>query len=128
MSNNSGSLVNKLSSELLFFAWLELKKNCIYSSELSSTMFIYPISRTWFIKVPLLFKSGKLNLKKRNLLISTYCCRNNYSNFLKTQVFEYAFILILQPFFKNLFFCKIYKRAEYLWLLVNDVYFYSFNL
>jgi hypothetical protein len=112
--NNNLSLINKLSSELLFFSWVELKKNCIYSSELLDNIYIYPISRGWFYKVPSLIKAGKFSLKRRHLTINMYNGKKNYSSLLKNQVFEYAFILLLQPFFRNLFICKNLNWREYL--------------
>lgn len=106
---------NVFDKDVLFFSWNYLKK------QNKSLIFPYkkvlaPITNSWFQKTSLLIKSGNFVYKNFNgSFISKYNFKKKTNN-IKFKIIENAFVSILQPYFKSVFYKEVGNSRLYLCL------------
>nr|YP_009145434.1 maturase [Monomorphina parapyrum]AKL78908.1 maturase [Monomorphina parapyrum] len=98
-----------MSPELLFYSWNDLKFNSkfFFNTDLDKKL-LNPISKKWFYKTSLLIRSGKFVYQKK-----TSKNLSSLSN-LKFKIIENAFLKLIEPCFKSLFFDPKLSLIEYL--------------
>lgn len=109
-------LKNSITSNLLYYSWINLKNNRDNVFDLTFKSNIEPLSKYWFEKTSFLIRSGNyLYSNKDNLLSSD---RNvNFSNKIssssvKDKIVENAFLILLKLFFSTSFNSKNINLTE----------------
>lgn len=103
---NFSNLRNSITSNLLYYSWINLKKDndSLYNS--TSAGYIEPISKHWFDKTSSLIRNGNFLYKSKKIpadsFTSFHLRRKITLKEVKNKVIDNAFLLLLKPyFFKN---------------------------
>lgn len=97
-----------ITSELLFYSWNTLKVQNKILCDLSKKGVLEPISKVWFKKVAYFIQEGHYNyIKGRFIKSDKFYSKTKFLQLLKNKILENAFLIILKPHFREVFFLRI---------------------
>lgn len=104
MKFSSLRLKDLITSNLLYYSWVDLKskKKGLFDSK--ESIYFEPLSKYWFDKTSLLIRSGNYAYNSTSVLIYDDFARSYKKIFmrkLKNKVLENAFLILLRPYFLN---------------------------
>lgn len=125
MKSPNLKLKNSVTSELLYYSWINLKNNNEGLFESKASSFLEPLSKYWFDKASSLIRNGTYRYTINNILKTgslAYSYKKTFLGKLKNKIIENAFLLLLKPYFSFGSNLENINLTECLRLLLNNLF------